>query len=593
VTVQDAAKGEPPAPMWLSDPTCTEWNLLQRVDAQELVRVKALLRGCEEELCKTPVHLMVRLGRRWGFFSMLSNTTAAAIREEKLRIAVPDPRPRLEPARAWPQELSCEAAAIRAEIAVPDPRPRLEPARAWPQDLGPLVVAVWAPQEDGIEEHTLCVLCEERSSGLFQHASKLCSNAFGGMLTECDMGKESSHVKALLVKRGPKWDAPLRRASVTGGPRRGLSALGMGSNMEKRSRAARLALAALACVWRPLASRIEDPTGDGAFPSLVAAAREKLGTSSATPATSVWGEASANQRAAQKGLVASPLPQPPPPRPQPPAPAAEVTSPLQLPKEPTCQSAAPVWPLPPTPTALGAVPPPPPPPPAAPSPPSAADLPSRSRKPRPPPGPPPSLEPPARTTAHQESNQGLRSSITQAEPLAESSKPRPPLGPPPPLEPPARATEHQESDREPPSSIKEASVLSPLAKEFIPGLPWGEEVATETTLSISASQEELSNSNTLIATNDSMAAYRSLLASDAWEDGSRASTTASARSSTSCWHAEWQRPTGDARERCYTPQTKARRAEVRKQEAQVRRQARQEGQAPLVPRDDGDKREQC
>lgn len=75
---------------------------------------------------------------------------------------------------------------------------------------------------------------------------------------------------------GPIWNQDYWvKLTAVGGKHDGLCAVGVGSTVKKRTRAARLALAASACATERRITE-EDPTCDGAFCQLVEAARAAL-----------------------------------------------------------------------------------------------------------------------------------------------------------------------------------------------------------------------------------------------------------------------------------------------------------------------------
>lgn len=148
-------------------------------------------------------------------------------------------------------------------------------------DLGsdpPMLIVPW-------EEHwAVCVLCDDHVRGLFTHSWNLVCNVLGTSTFDEDGIPDQSELYPRLQQEGPGWTGHhVERIVAIGGARPGLAALGVGSNMKKRQRAARLALAATAlCLSTPqdhgAMDLTGDPVADQAFFSFVQRVRLALDT---------------------------------------------------------------------------------------------------------------------------------------------------------------------------------------------------------------------------------------------------------------------------------------------------------------------------
>lgn len=179
----------------------------------------------------------------------------------------------------------------------------------------------------------LCVLCEDKSGGLYPLALSL-----AGSVVLCDRIVDVDNDPGLLPLLVPLlsgcWSCPtFVVAAAEGGPHAGVRAVGVGCSWQARRRAAHLALAATVQAHLDPAGMI-DPSGDGAFAVLAGRARQ-LFDGCITGASGDASAATAPWRGLAHSAASTPALGPPPPPPPPPlaavwAPPAELGTDLDI-----------------------------------------------------------------------------------------------------------------------------------------------------------------------------------------------------------------------------------------------------------------------
>ena len=137
-----------------------------------------------------------------------------------------------------------------------------------------------------MSKYLLCVLCEELRDELFRSALGWAAELGSERLRESDL--EDLELGNTLSVRGGHWAmSHYLVITASGGHHAGLRAVGMGSNVKKRRRAARLALAATAALHDTNADSKADQNASAEPPELadlVLAARQGMQLlTSATP----------------------------------------------------------------------------------------------------------------------------------------------------------------------------------------------------------------------------------------------------------------------------------------------------------------------
>lgn len=136
-------------------------------------------------------------------------------------------------------------------------------------------IALIRPQSSSHPPGTtfLCMLCEEKSKGLFPYAMELSSRVILSEQVQELEEEEDLRAEVSALVGAAQWGfTTFATATGVGGRDHGIRAIGVGSNSKSRRRAARIALAVTVRLRSPTVS-CESPDGTGAFASLLARAR--------------------------------------------------------------------------------------------------------------------------------------------------------------------------------------------------------------------------------------------------------------------------------------------------------------------------------
>lgn len=128
-------------------------------------------------------------------------------------------------------------------------------------------------QRGPVQEWLLCILCGDSSGEAFQAAATVLQALLGGGVTPSEDDDEDVELRAALDATGRNYaDEHMLTIMVTEGPHAGLRAVGLGSSLKKRRRAAHLAMAVTVTM------HIKDGDEPALISPLVEAARQSMRT---------------------------------------------------------------------------------------------------------------------------------------------------------------------------------------------------------------------------------------------------------------------------------------------------------------------------
>jgi len=109
---------------------------------------------------------------------------------------------------------------------------------------GQVVIGILTVRRSRRTEHLLCIRCDGAQGPFFQAAARLCAGAIcEGASSLCEDDGNNVALNEALASQDSAWHKETLLLAVCSGRHTGLRAVGVGFNLQKRRRAARLALA--------------------------------------------------------------------------------------------------------------------------------------------------------------------------------------------------------------------------------------------------------------------------------------------------------------------------------------------------------------